>query len=60
MSQPPVPTEAPEFEWIEIDGQLLPFQERTCRCSTYPICVVYDCGRCKRCGVQPKLGGPDG
>lgn len=60
MTQPAVPASSPEFEWINIDGQMLPFQDRTCACSTYPVCVVYEVGRCKKCGVQPTAGGPDG
>lgn len=61
VTKPPVPDGMPvEIEWIEIDGETLPFQRMQCRCpNPHLICIVYRWGRCGRCGVKPQNGGPD-
>lgn len=40
-------------EWIEIDGQMLPFIRVHC-CKEWLVCSVYSWGRCKVCGVRPE------
>lgn len=58
VDKPPVPQNWQGPEWIEIEGQLLPFALMYCDCpDPWPICTVYKWGTCGRCGVRPEPKG---
>lgn len=51
--KPPVPTDWEGPEWIEIEGQMLPFAKVHC-CREWLVCTVYRVNRCGLCGDRPE------
>lgn len=35
---------------LNLDGHEYFIQWKYCKCNSYPIAVLYSCGRCKACG----------